>query len=124
MLDGTVVCRLLQIRSRRVHSVSEPGDCECWVLTYALPALPLPPPPPLPLLAVSLADYLAGKGWDVWTCELRGWLPFFRRQPRACWSVSALVALQRIVAVWIVCVCIRSRQSSKSCSSKQSWVAV
>ncbi|WIA31163.1 hypothetical protein OEZ86_001173 [Tetradesmus obliquus] len=21
---------------------------------------------------VSLADYLAGKGWDVWTCELRG----------------------------------------------------
>lgn len=22
--------------------------------------------------AISLADYLAGKGWDVWTCELRG----------------------------------------------------
>eukprot|EP00879_Flechtneria_rotunda_P004313 GHRR01004563.1.p1 GENE.GHRR01004563.1~~GHRR01004563.1.p1 ORF type:complete len:404 (+),score=152.14 GHRR01004563.1:237-1448(+) len=22
--------------------------------------------------AVSLADYMAGKGWDVWTCELRG----------------------------------------------------
>lgn len=22
--------------------------------------------------AVSLADYLASKGWDVWTCELRG----------------------------------------------------
>jgi alpha-beta hydrolase superfamily lysophospholipase len=21
---------------------------------------------------VSLADYLASKGWDVWTCELRG----------------------------------------------------
>jgi hypothetical protein len=21
---------------------------------------------------VSLADYLAGRGWDVWTCELRG----------------------------------------------------
>jgi predicted alpha/beta hydrolase len=26
----------------------------------------------LPLPAVSLADYLASKGWDVWTCELRG----------------------------------------------------
>jgi hypothetical protein len=22
--------------------------------------------------AVSLADFLASKGWDVWTCELRG----------------------------------------------------
>jgi hypothetical protein len=21
---------------------------------------------------VSLADYLASRGWDVWTCELRG----------------------------------------------------
>lgn len=55
--------------------------------------------------AVSLADYLASKGWDVWTCELRG----ERTGPAGCFfglagcGAAAVVRCAVVhVAVWML----------------------